>query len=86
MKFALVRFCALMDRGFTSTCPSAVVVLVRTVRSRCVCWSDCFSGPCGVSNGAQPRIYMFFHQSSICKVLPLDGLLEELIASGIGCF
>ena len=70
-----------MDRGL----PLPVLQLLLSWYSSqqmCVHWDDCISDPFGVSNGVwQGSIF-----SPVLFAVYLDGLLEELTASGIGWF
>ena len=47
-----------------------------------VCWGDCFSEPFCVSNGVRQGSVL----SPVLFAVYLDGLLEELSASGVGCY
>ena len=45
-------------------------------------WGDCFSEPFGVSNGVRQGGVL----SPVLFAVYLDGLLEELSDSGVGCY
>ena len=81
----------LVDHGklFTKLChrglPSPILRLLinwYSLQEFRVRWGDCYSEPFGVSNGVRQGGVL----SPVLFAVYLDGLLEELSESGVGCY
>ena len=81
----------LVDHGklFTKLChrglPSPILCLLInwcSLQEFRVRWGDCYSEPFGVSNGGRQGGVL----SPVLFAVYLDGLLEELSESGVGCY